>query len=125
MKIINGKQLGFMPNGTVFSEIVDKYFDPYSPNGDMDINGLNIMCGHSKWCPIESGKFNGVLHMLGYVSCSGIDVDYYDRDDWKSITDTDSNDYDERHWLVVYDKEDIKAIIENLQWALDGCPGEY
>lgn len=27
LKIINGKQLGFMPDGTVFSNIVDDYFD--------------------------------------------------------------------------------------------------
>lgn len=28
MKIINGKQLSNMPDGTVFSEIVDRNFDP-------------------------------------------------------------------------------------------------
>ena len=34
-----------MPNGTVFSDITDKYFDPNGANGDMTINGINIMCG--------------------------------------------------------------------------------
>lgn len=38
MKIINGKQLGFMPNGTVFSDISDEYFRPNGGNGDMTIN---------------------------------------------------------------------------------------
>lgn len=120
MKIINGKQLGFMPDGTVFSDIVDRYFDPKGANGDMNINGLNIMCGHGTWCPIESGRFNGVLHMLGYVPCYGTYVEY-DDDDWNSITDTDSNDYDENDWVVVYEKKDVEKIIENLQWALNGC----
>lgn len=78
MKIINGKELGFMPDGTVFSDIIDKHFDPNGVNGDMNINGLNIMCGHDDtWCPVESGKFNGVLHMLGYVPCTGTYVDTY------------------------------------------------
>lgn len=71
MKIINGKQLGYMPNGTVFSDITDKYFDPNGANGDMTINGINIMCGHGSWAPTESGQFNGVLHMLNYVPCAG------------------------------------------------------
>lgn len=122
MKIINGKQLGFMPDGTVFSDIIDEYFDPKKGrSGDMTINGLNIMCGHSKWCPVESGTFNGVLHMIGYVSCHDTyvegDDDYY----WNTITDTDSNDYLENDWVVVYEKKDIEKIIENLQWALNGC----
>lgn len=122
MKIINGKQLGFMPDGTVFSDIRDDHFDPNGANGDMTINGLNIMCGHGKWCPVESGRFNGVLHMLGYVSCYGTYADEYDDDDWSTITDTDSNDYDEDDWVVVYEKNDVENIIKNLQWALNGCP---
>lgn len=122
MKIINGKQLGYMPDGTVFSDIRDNHFDPNGANGDMTINGLNIMCGHGKWCPVESGRFNGVLHMLGYVSCHGIYADEYDDDDWSAITDTDSNDYDENDWVVIYEKNDVENIIKNLQWALNGCP---
>lgn len=121
MKIINGKQLGFMPDGTVFSDITDKHFDPNEANGDMTINGLNIMCGHGKHCPVESGRFNGVLHMLSCVSCYGTYVDEYDDDDWSCITDTDSNDYTENDWVVVYEKKDVENIIKNLQWALDGC----
>ena len=124
MKIINGKELGFMPNGTVFSDIHDSYFDPNGPNGDIDINGLHIMCGHDdKYCPIESGRFNGVLHMLGYVSCKGTSVDNSLYKEGACITDTDSNDYTENDWVVVYDREDIEQIIENLWWALKGCPG--
>lgn len=38
MRIINGKQLGFMLNGTVFSDITDEYFRPNGENGDMTIN---------------------------------------------------------------------------------------
>lgn len=34
MKIINGKELAHMPNGTVFSDIDDKNFDPNGSNGD-------------------------------------------------------------------------------------------
>ena len=125
MKIINGKELGFMPNGTVFSDITDECFLPDGANGDMIINGLHIMCGHdNKWCPVESGRFNGVLHMLNYVSCTGTEVVSWDEDDdgcFGSIVDTDSNDYTENDWVVVYEKEEIEKIIENLQWALKGC----
>lgn len=120
MKIINGKQLGFMPDGTVFSDIVDDYFEPDGANGDMNINGLNIMCGHGTWCPVESGRFNGVLHMLGYVSCYGTYVEA-DDDYWDTITDTDSNNYTKNDWVVVYEREDINKIINNLLWALNGC----
>ena len=75
-----------MPDGTVFSDIVDSYFDPNGTNGDMTINGINIMCGHGEWCPVESGRFNGVLHMLSYIPCTGTYVDTYVVIDDKIIT---------------------------------------
>ena len=130
MKIINGKQLGYMPNGTVFSDIVDKHFDPYGPNGDMSINGINIMCGHDcDWFPTDSGKFNGIMHMINYVPCSGTDVNTHNDENgvdefyWDILIDTDHNDYTENDWVVVYEKAEVEKIIENLQWALNGCPG--
>ena len=130
MKIINGKQLGYMPNGTVFSDIFDLHFDPNGVNGDMTINGLHIMCGHDcDWFPQNSGKFNGVLHMLNYVPCTGTYVNTFNDENgvdemyWDTMTDTDSNDYTANDWVVVYEKEEVEKIIENLQWALNGCPG--
>lgn len=131
MKIINGKELAHMPNGTVFSDINDKHFDPNGVNGDMLIRGINVMCGHDNTnCTIESGLFNGVLHMLNYVPCTGTYVDTYNDENgvddfyWNTIKDTDSNDYDENDWVVVYEREEVKKIIENLQWALNGCKEE-
>ena len=127
MKIINGKQLGYMPNGTVFSDITDKYFDPNGANGDMTINGINIMCGHGSWAPTESGQFNGVLHMLNYVPCVGTYVSLVNDENgvdelyWDATTDTDSNDYTKDDWVVVYERAEVEKIIENLQWALNGC----
>ena len=127
MKIINGKQLADMPNGTVFSDIVDNDFNPNGANGDMAINGLSIMAGHNKRNPVGSGYFNGVLHMLGYVSCTGTQVDTCEEDDksnkdpWDDLTDTDQNDYTENDWVVVYEKEEIEEIIRNLRWALNDC----
>lgn len=125
MKIINGKQLGFMPNGTVFSHIDDEHFVPGGSNYGIDatINGLNILCGHDSYFPEESGKFNGVLHMLDCVMCFNTEV----RDDqvtWDEITDTDFNDYTEDDYVVVYDKEEVENIIKQLQWALRGCNDE-
>ena len=121
MKIINGKELGFMPNGTVFSDIVDKSFAPSGLNYGLDatINGLHILCGHDSYFTQETGKFNGVLHMLDYVSCFNKDIT--EQPDWDTLTDTDSNDYTEDEYVVVYEKEEIEKIIENLQWALNGC----
>ena len=125
MKIINGKELANMPNGTVYSDIIDDYFDPNGANGDMTINGLNIMDGHDdKYCPVGSGFFNGVLHMLNYVTCTKTCVNEYDRDFGNTLTDTDQNDYTEDDWVVVYEREEIEKIIENLQWALRGCKDE-
>lgn len=127
MKIINGKQLGFMPDGTVFSDIKDDGFDPNGINGDMSIHGLYIMCGHGTYCPAESGKFNGVLHMLDYIPCTGTYVLTYNNKNgvdefyWNTVDDTDSNDYTEEDWVVVYEKEEVEKIISNLLWALDGC----
>lgn len=122
MKIINGKELANMPNGTVFSDIIDDYFDPNGANGDMTINGLHIMDGHDeKYCPVGSGRFNGVLHMFNYVSCTKTCVDTYDEDFWNTLTDIDQNDYTEDDWVVVYEREEIEKIIKNLQWALRGC----
>lgn len=120
MKIINGKELGFMPNGTVFSEIIDAEFDPEDAKYGIDatINGLHIMCGHDDYFPPSSGKFNGVVHMLDHVSCFNKEVNTT-IDDWTDSYDTDFNDYDERQHFVIYEKEEIEGIIKNLQWALD------
>ena len=81
------------------------------------------MCGHGNYCPVESGEFNGVMHMLDYVLVIDhlIDIDNLRDDEWNCITDTDSNDYTENDWVVVYDRKDIEMIIDNLQWALRGC----
>jgi hypothetical protein len=123
MRIINGKQLGYMPDGTVFSDIKDKDFNPDDYYGAAYINGIHIMCGHGNYCPIESGEFNGVMHMLDYVPVIDhlIDIDNLRDDEWNCITDTDSNDYTENDWVVVYDRKEVEMIIDNLQWALRGC----
>ena len=122
MKIINGKELGFMPNGTVFSDIIDKEFVPTNAKYGLDatINGLHILCGHDEYFPESSGKFNGVLHMLDTVRCFNTDV-AADGHDWDAIYDTDFNDYDENNYVVVYEKEEDENIIKQLQWALNGC----
>ena len=121
MKIINGKELGFMPNGTVFSDIIDKSFVPSDATYGLDatINGLHILCGHDSYFTKETGKFNGVMHMLDVVSCFNKDIT--EQPDWDTLTDTDSNDYTEDDYVVVYEKEEVEKIIENLQWALNGC----
>lgn len=131
MKIINGIELANMPNGTVFSDIVDNNFEPNGVNGDMTINGLHIMDGHDeKYSPVGSGFFNGVLHMLNYIPCTGTYVDTnnengnVDEEFWDTLTDTDQNDYTKDDWVVVYEKEEVEKIIENLQWALRGCRDE-
>lgn len=97
-------------------------------NGDMTINGLHIMDGHDdKYCSLGSGRFNGVLHMLNYIPCTGTHVDLYNEEDevdgdyWETVCDTDQNDYTENDWVVVYETKEIEKIIENLQWALRGC----
>jgi hypothetical protein len=127
MKIINGIQLADMPNGTVFSDITDSHFDPNGSNGDMTINGLHIMCGHDdKYCPVGSGRFNGVLHMIDYVTYYKTETEIsgrYDEELWNKTTDTDSNDYDKNDWVVVYNKEEVRAMIRNLTWVLTGCSG--
>ncbi len=128
MKIISQKELGYMPNGTVFSEIVDPNFYR-GVNGDMDINGLNIICGHNEndyRSSSEAGHFHSCVHMLEYVSqwnkvCENED---YDEDYWFNSIDTCEYDYDEDRYFVVYSKDDIRAMIRNLEWALKGCQGE-
>lgn len=126
MKIVNLAELSIMPNGTVFSEINDPHFYK-GIIGDMNIDGLNVMCGHDdRWCPVESGKFNGVLHMLNYVSLckdsnGNIDIEGDYTFDEFAATDTTEYDYDKNAMFVVYDKTDVIEIINVLQWALTGC----
>lgn len=117
MKIISQKELGYMPNGTVYSEITDPNFKIY--NGDAEIRGLHIICGHDNagYFSAEGGHFNGVLHMLEYVTHSGTEC-LMDADEWDTATDTTEFDYDKDKYFVVYSSDDIKAIINNLQWAL-------
>lgn len=129
MKIVDLKELSRMPNGTVFSQINSKYCKKYRA-GDFDIDGLNIMCGHDdKYCPVESGRFNGVLHMLNYVPVrKGLDDKWYLESDYSfadyGATDTVDYDYDKDDMFVVYDKTDVVEIINVLQWALTGCESD-
>ena len=129
MKVVNLEELSRMPNGTVFSRIIDEHFYR-GIMGDMAIDGLNIMCGHDDMCcPVKSGKFNGVLHMLNYVPLyreldGSVDIDGdYEFIDY-AITDTARHDYDKNDMFVVYDNTDIIEIINVLQWALTGCKSE-
>ena len=123
MKIIKQSELGFLPNGTVYSEFLES--GKPSEGYNMFI-GLNIVCGHHEqgYFSKEEGHFNGVLHML-----EGVDVNdgvLYDEenDEWNVLTDTCEYDYDEDEYFLVYDKNDIEKIIKALQWALTECNGE-
>ena len=124
MKIVNIKELAHMPNGTVFSEIVDDNFGKC--NGDMDIDGLNILCGHTEdgYFSENSGHFCCVLHMLDYVEVKMDRQDGYillENSISETTTDTCDHDYDENSYFVVYEESDILKIIDNLTWALNGC----
>lgn len=125
MRIVNLEELSTMPNGTVFSKIDDRVHDFIA--GDFDIDGLNIMCGHSKH--LNSNNFNGVMHLCNYVSVykdenGKIDIESdYSFDDY-CVTDTSKCDYDKSDLFVVYDKTDVIELINCLQWALTGCESE-
>lgn len=129
MKIVNLEELSRMPNGTVYSEI-DPRCHRRGGEGDFDLCGLEIMCGHnSRYSTEESGFFNGVLHMLNYVSVRRdsngklyLDSDYNFQE--YIITDTAKCDYDTDSMFVVYDKTDVIEIINALQWALTDCKSE-
>lgn len=119
MKIIKGRDLKYEPNGTVYSDITDKYFDPNGVNGDMEINGLHILVGHDdKYNPIGEG-FNGVFHMLDYVTCRGTKVEKYHPFALSNgCTDTAMCDFEEDEYVVVYTKEEIWSLINTLTWSL-------
>ena len=114
MKVVNGKDIGKYPNGTVFAVINDPYYPEYS--GDMNINGLNIICGSD-----GNGHFNGVCHLLNNVDVCDT---YIDEDNtnqfWYIPTDTTEYDYYADDWLVVFEKKDIEKIITSLIWAYRG-----
>lgn len=126
MKIINGRELGFMPNGTVFSDIAEPDYEPNTFKGDVTIHGLHILVGHDETLTPESGAFNGVIPMLDFVSCKGTkvldDLEWYT--EWGMVYDTTNGDYAENDWVVVYNKEEIKHIIINLQKAIGEYPVE-
>ena len=114
MKVVNGKDIGKYPNGTVFAVINDPHYPEYS--GDMNINGLNIICGSD-----GNGHFNGVCHLLNDIDVDGTVIDEYNTNQfWYIPTDTVEWDYDENDWLVVFEKKDIEKIIASLIWAYYG-----
>ena len=128
MKIISQKELGHMPNGTVFSRITDPLFYK-GTNGDMEINGLNIICGHDEddiYSSSESGHFHACVHMLEFVTHHNkvCDNEDYDEDYWFTTIDTCEYDYEKDEYFVIYSQDEVKAIIRNLEWALNGCEGE-
>lgn len=117
MRIIKARDLKNEPNGTVFSDVTAPDFGHY--DGDMEIHGLHILYGHDDmYNPVGYG-FNGVLHMLEYVLCHNMQPDYIDDEDWKAVTDTAMHDYEDDNYVVIYDKHEIRLIIENLLEALE------
>ena len=116
MRIIKARDLKDELNGTVYSDITDKHFLEY--DGDVKINGLNILYGHDQYCPVGK-SFNGVLHMLNYVTCEDQQPIYTSDKDWLSITDTAMCDYEKDEYVVIYDKHEVCLIIKNLLRALE------
>ena len=118
MKIINGKDIGKYPNGTIFLHIIDPSFRKYG--GDMQLGGgVNIICGKLK---DGSPRFNGVMHLLKWCPCSidgTSDVDI--NEDFDICYDTTEADYGEQDWLVILSNEEIRKLIRDLKWAIDGC----
>jgi hypothetical protein len=122
MRIVNLEELSKLPNGTVFSEVTCPYFYK-GGGGDMTIDGLNIMCGHS-----DDGYFNGVMHFLNYVTINREkpNNEAYLECDIPSyiVCDTAKCDYEPETVFVVYDETDVIEMINVLQWALTGCKSE-
>ena len=120
MKLIKAKKLGFEEPGTVFSEVSsfsknrinelgDKCFD------DIELCGFSIMCGGDR-----NGFFHACLHIPDYVTLDhGKPVRISD-DDWNSTCDTSTADFDEDDWVIVWDKDEVQHIIDNLKWAING-----
>lgn len=118
MKIIKARDLKDEPNGVIYSKITDEHFDPNGNNGDIEINGLNILVGHDDaYNPVGKG-FNGVIHMLNYVTCYKTAVLETDPFEFMECTDTAMHDYEEDEYVVVYTKDEIRSLINTLAWSL-------
>ena len=119
MKLIKAKYLGYEPIGTVFSEVHN--FSAKRVNelkdgccDDIELDGFAVI-----WDGDEKGFFNGCLHLPSYVSLDkGIPVLLTDKD-WLESCDTSTADFDENDLVVVWDKNEIRHMIDIFQLALN------
>lgn len=119
MRLIRAKDLGYEPAGTIFSNVDDlsaerihKLKDKCCD--DIEISGFNLMCGGD-----ERGFFNACIHMPSYVSLNnGVPIRLSD-EDWLDSCDTSTADFEEKDLVVVWDKDEIRHMIDIFQLALD------
>lgn len=105
MRIVTSDELAKMPNGTIFS-----YLDGYN------IEGFEIITGSYEWNNKQG--FNGTLPLDPSFNW---DEDNVERiTNWSTIDNADC-DLVEDGKYVIYNKNEIKEIIQWLSWAIGEC----
>ena len=116
MKIVDYETFVRMPAGTIFA--------PYEPCIYKDRFEIKVD-GGCEWTDSYGKKrwlFNGTMPLEPWLDDFIFDEGQYDVD--FEIYDGDGVDASSHELFAVLEPKDVNRLIQCLQWALAGCPGD-
>ena len=120
MKIVNYEEFIKMPAGTIFAPYEPCIFkDEFAIKTDTGEEYYNEYLKETRWL------FNGVMPLQPWINSEHTCPDLgYHEDASYEIYDGSSVDYDEKGLFAILEEQDVKKLIDILQWALKGCEDE-
>lgn len=119
MKIVNYEEFIRMPAGTIFA--------PYEPCIFKEELAIKTDTGEEHDIPFYGKRwcFNGVMPLRPWLGDCCTLYSAGDQEDASfEIYDGDHNDYDNDGLFAILEEQDVKKLIDILQWALKGCEDE-
>lgn len=118
MKIVDYETFIRMPAGTIFAPFKPSVYEDHfeiKVDGGEEYADLN---GNKRWL------FNGTMPLEPWLDDNilGCGLGQYDVD--FEIYDGDSNDASRYEMFAVLEPQDVRRLIQCLEWALAGCPGD-
>ena len=121
MKIVNFEEFNRMPAGTIFA--------PYEPCMAKDEPEIKFdqgqLCTYEGTGLSPAWLFNGTVPIIPSPEIDDASFDYGKVKGQFHFYDGCSADYCDEKMFLIYEKEDILAMMRLLAWALDGCPGSF
>lgn len=122
MKIVNFEEFNCMPAGTIFA--------PYEPCIAKDEPEIKFdqgrLCKYEGYGLSPAWLFNGTVPIIPRPDIDDDASFNYGKVKGRfHFYDGCSADYCDEKMFLIYEKEDILAMMRLLFWAMEGCPGDF